>query len=97
QYSENQRIVLGGNTFRVLNELLDQPLPENSDRWIAKLLSSPTTVVSDTATVGQTEFESVEVVGGDAVDVVARLKAESAPAPPVLTRCSVDWAISTSI
>ena len=77
-YGGKQRMVLGANTYREFVELLG-PSPQVSDgddRWVAHLTSTPLTVVSTTL-ADPLEWPTATVVSGDAVEVVARLKAES--------------------
>ncbi|MFI9781540.1 dihydrofolate reductase family protein [Streptomyces sp. NPDC051956] len=75
--SQEQRMVLGANTFRQFVELLG-PIPEaDLDPVNSRMRSMPTTVVSTTL-AGPSTWPDVTVVAGDAVDVVARLKKESA-------------------
>ncbi|MCI3270049.1 dihydrofolate reductase family protein [Streptomyces cylindrosporus] len=74
--SEEQRMVLGANTFRQFVELLG-PIPDaDLDPVNLRMRSMPTTVVSTTL-AGPFAWPDINVVAGDAVDVVARLKEES--------------------
>ncbi|WP_416975871.1 dihydrofolate reductase family protein [Streptomyces sp. 4F14] len=74
---EEQRMVLGANTYRQFLKLLG-PIPEaDLDPVNSRMRSLPTTVVSSTLT-GPLDWPDVTVAAGDAVDVVARLKEESA-------------------
>ena len=78
-YSADQRMVLGANTFREFVKMLG-PITEASkmnDPVNARMMSMPTTVVSTTLE-GPLDWPNATVVSGDAVDVVARLKNESA-------------------
>ena len=80
-YREEQRMVLGANTFRQFVEILG-PLTEDSevsDPVNTRMRTMPTTVVSTTLE-GPFDWPRVTVAKGDAVDVVARLKRES-PVP----------------
>ncbi|MFE0258318.1 dihydrofolate reductase family protein [Streptomyces sp. NPDC059010] len=73
---EEQRLVLGANTFRQFMELLG-PIPESDlDPVNSRMRSLPTTVVSTTL-AGLFEWPDATVAVGDAIDVVARLKEES--------------------
>ncbi|KND35661.1 dihydrofolate reductase family protein [Streptomyces acidiscabies] len=73
---EEQRMVLGANTYRQFLKLLG-PIPEaDLDPVNSRIRSLPTTVVSTTLTV-PLDWPDVTVAPGDAVDVVARLKKES--------------------
>ena len=77
-YSEEQRMVFGANTYRLFVEMLAEST-ENSevrDPWVTRMWNQPATVVSTTLE-GPLDRPDATVVGGDAVDVVARLKEES--------------------
>ena len=77
--SEEQRLVLGANTFRQFVEILGSS-PEESgvdDPVNNRMRSMPTTVVSTTLE-GPLDWPDATLEKGDAVDVVARLKEESA-------------------
>jgi dihydrofolate reductase len=50
--------------------------PEVGDPWVTRMLSMPTTVVSNTLE-GPLDWPNATVVSGDAVEVVARLKEQS--------------------
>ena len=75
---EEQRMVLGANTFRQFAQLIgpDAIALENLDPVNARMRSMPTTVVSTTLD-GPLDWPDATLVSGDAVDVVTRLKAES--------------------
>jgi dihydrofolate reductase len=74
--SEEQRMVLGANTFRQFMQLLG-PIEESElDPVNSRMRSLPTTVVSTTLE-GPLDWPNATAVSGDAVDVVARLKKES--------------------
>ena len=77
-YEEEQRMVLGANTFRDFVELLGSSVQgsDDLDPVNARMRSLPTTVVSTTLE-GPLDWPDATLVRGDAVDVVARLKAES--------------------
>ena len=77
-YGEEQRMVLGANTFRQFVELLGPSNGESevSDPVNTRMRSMPTTVVSTTLE-GPLDWPDATLVSGDAVDVVARLKEES--------------------
>jgi dihydrofolate reductase len=75
---DDQRMVLGANTFRQFVQLLGTS-PEESgvdDPVNNRMRTMPTTVVSSTLE-GSLGWANATVVSGDAVDVVARLKEES--------------------
>src|SRR5215831_11589448 len=78
-YGEEQRMVFGANTYRKFVQLLaaSSEASEVGDPWVTRMLSLPATVVSTTL-AGPLTWPNATVVRGDAVDVVARLKQESA-------------------
>ncbi|RSN64942.1 deaminase [Amycolatopsis sp. WAC 04182] len=77
-YSEEQRMVFGATTFRANMEMLNAEIVEREalDPWVSRLKHLPATVVSTTLRE-PLDWPDATVVSGDAVDVVARLKAES--------------------
>jgi dihydrofolate reductase len=79
QYAEDQRLVLGANTFRQFTAMLGTAaeVSEADDPINFRMTHMPTTVVSTTL-AGPLDWPDATLVSGDAVDVVARLKAESA-------------------
>ncbi len=78
-YGQEQRMVFGANTYREFVQLLAASSDESEvgDPWVTRMLSMPATVVSTTL-AGPLNRPNATVVRGDAVDVVARLKEESA-------------------
>jgi dihydrofolate reductase len=78
-FSEEQRMVFGANTYRLFARMVTSPAeqPEVGDPWVGRMRSMPATVVSTTLE-GPLDGWDATVVSGDAVDVVARLKEESA-------------------
>ncbi len=78
-YEEEQRMVLGANTFRQFVELLGSSTwdPETGDPVNNRMRNLPTTVVSTTLR-GPLDWPDATLVSGDAVDIVAQLKKESA-------------------
>jgi dihydrofolate reductase len=77
-YSEEQMMVLGANTYGLFVRFLASQAtnPEVGDPWVTRMLSMPTTVVSNTLE-GPLDWPNATVVSGDAVEVVARLKEQS--------------------
>jgi dihydrofolate reductase len=77
-YSEEQRMVLGANTFREFVQMLSPGAEESAadDPLAIRMRNMPTTVVSTTLE-GPLDWPDATVVSGDAVDVVAWLKEES--------------------
>jgi dihydrofolate reductase len=75
QYREEQRLVLGANTFRDFLELLPAGT-EESDPLAHRMRTMPTTVISTTLE-GPFDWPDATLESGDAVDIVARLKEES--------------------
>jgi dihydrofolate reductase len=78
-YSEKQQMVLGANTFRQFVQVLGPSTEESkvSDPVNTLLRNMPATVVSTTLE-GPLTWPNATLASGDAVDVVARLKEESA-------------------
>ena len=81
EYSADQRLVLGANTYRAFAEMLASSTEDSDvrDPWVTKMRNLPTTVVSSTLK-GPLDWPDATIERGDAVDVVARLKQES-PVP----------------
>lgn len=79
QYEEKQRLVLGANSFRMFQRYLGALTRESegSDPVNTRMKFLPTTVISSTLE-GPLDWPDATLAGGDAVYVVARLKAESA-------------------
>jgi dihydrofolate reductase len=77
-YGEEQRMVLGANTFRQFMQVLGPSTEESevSDPVNTRMRNLPTTVVSTTLEE-PLNWPNATVVSGDAVDVVTRLKEES--------------------
>jgi dihydrofolate reductase len=75
--SQDQRLVLGANTFRQFEQMLGPIEEAELDPVNARMRSMPTTVVSTTL-AGPFNWPDATLVHGNAVDVVARLKEESA-------------------
>ncbi|MEU0177160.1 dihydrofolate reductase family protein [Streptomyces massasporeus] len=77
-YGGEQRMVYGANTFRAFVEMLASSTEESDvrDPWVTRMRNLPTTVVSTTLE-GPLDWPDATVASGDAVDIVARLKAES--------------------
>jgi dihydrofolate reductase len=75
EYTPDQRLVLGANTYRAFAQMLasTEPDPGVHDAWVTRLRNLPTTVVSTTLEE-PIDWPDATLVHGDAVDVVARLK-----------------------
>jgi dihydrofolate reductase len=78
-YSEPQRMVLGANTYRAFAQMLASSTEDADvrDPWVTKMRNLPATVTSTTLKE-PLDWPDATLVSGDAVDVVARLKKESA-------------------
>lgn len=78
QYSEEQRMLFGANTYRAFARMLAEGGEESEvrDPWVTKMRNLPATVVSTTLE-GPLDWPDATVESGDAVDVVARLKEDS--------------------
>lgn len=77
-YREEQRMVFGANTYRAFSQMLAASTEESEvrDPWVTRMTGLPATVVSTTLESAP-DWPDAQVVSGDAVDVVARLKKES--------------------
>src|ERR1700759_2297210 len=77
-YGEEQRMIFGANTYRAFAQMLASSTEESEvrDPWVTRMRSLPATVVSTTLD-GPLDWPAATLVSGDAVDVVAALKAES--------------------
>ncbi|MFG2888204.1 dihydrofolate reductase family protein [Streptomyces sp. NPDC048248] len=77
-YAEEQRMVIGANTYRLFAQMLASSTEESEvrDPWVTRMRNLPATVVSTTLE-GPLDWPDANVASGDAVDVVARLKEES--------------------
>jgi dihydrofolate reductase len=77
-YEQEQRMVLGANTFRQFVQVLGPSTEESlvNDPVNTRMRNMPTTVVSTTL-AGPLDWPDATLASGDAVDVVARLKEES--------------------
>ena len=78
QYDQNQRMVIGANTYRAFAEMLASSAAESDvrDPWVTRMRNLPATVVSTTLE-GPLDWPDATLESGDAVDVIARLKEES--------------------
>lgn len=78
QYGLRQRLVLGANTFRMFQRFLGALTPESEaeDPVNTRMKHLPTTVISSTLD-DPLEWPDVDLVRGNAGDIVSRLKAES--------------------
>jgi dihydrofolate reductase len=77
-YNEEQRMVFGANTYRAFARMLASSTQDSEvhDPWVTRMRNLPATVVSTTLK-GPLDWPDADLVNGNAVDVVARLKAES--------------------
>jgi dihydrofolate reductase len=78
QYGDEQRLVLGANTYRLFASMLASS-PEGAevhDPWVTRMRNLPTTVVSNTLQ-GPLDWPDATVLSGDPVKAVAQLKEES--------------------
>jgi dihydrofolate reductase len=76
-YKTEQRMVFGANTYRMFAQMLASGAEESvKDPWVSRMRGLPATVVSTTLD-GPLDWPDATVVSGDAVDVIAQLKAQS--------------------
>jgi dihydrofolate reductase len=77
-YEQEQRMVLGANTYRAHTQMLASGIEEAemSDPWVICMRNLPTFVLSSTLQE-PLDWPDATVLSGDVVDIVARLKEES--------------------
>ncbi|MGI6873170.1 MULTISPECIES: dihydrofolate reductase family protein [Amycolatopsis] len=78
-YDEEPRIVFGANTYRAFAQMLAESTEDSDvrDPWVTRMRNLPATIVSSTLRE-PLDWPDATVVSGDAVDVIRRLKEESA-------------------
>jgi len=78
QYSVDQRMVFGANTYRMFVRFLGSSAeaPDVLDPWVTRMRMAPATIVSTTLE-DPLDWPDAAVAHGDAVEVVSRLKEES--------------------
>jgi dihydrofolate reductase len=77
-YREDQRMVFGANTYRAFSQMLAESDDDSDvrDPWVTRMRHLPATVISSTLRP-PLDWPDATVADGDAVEVVAQLKAES--------------------
>lgn len=93
-FGTEQRMVFGANTFREFVDMLGAPDEETGvgDPWVTRMRNMPATVVSSTLEE-PLDWPDATVASGDAVDIVARLKAESDVPLRSHGSLSLNWAL----
>jgi dihydrofolate reductase len=78
-YSEEQRLVLGARTYRAFASMRSSDDADSDvfDPWVNRMVNLPTTVVSSSLKA-PLNWPNATVEAGDGVDILARLKQESA-------------------
>ena len=77
-YEQEQRMVFGATTVRAHAQMLAAGVEtESFDPWVMRMRDLPATVVSSTLDESF-DWPDATIESGDAVDIVTRLKAESA-------------------
>jgi dihydrofolate reductase len=78
-YRPEQRMVFGAETYRQFARMLAESDEDSDvrDPWVSRMTSLPTTVVSSTLE-GPLDWPAATLADGDAIDVIARVKEESA-------------------
>jgi dihydrofolate reductase len=92
-FASEQRMVFGATTFRENAGILTAGIDPNAlDEWNVRTMRMPATVISSTLqdTLG---WPDATIVSGDAVDIVARLKAESDVPLRSQASLSLNWAL----
>lgn len=92
-FDPEPRMVFGATTFRENAEIMGSGLdPLSLDEWNQRTLRAPATVISSTLT-GTLGWPDATIVGGDAVDIVRRLKQESDVPLRSQASLSLNWAL----
>ena len=93
-YDGEQRMVFGANTFREFVTMLGAPAETSGvlDDWVPRMRNLPATVISTTLKE-PLAWPNATVVGGDAADIVARLKDESKVPLRSHGSASLNWAL----
>jgi dihydrofolate reductase len=92
-FDTEQRMVFGATTFRETAAIMSSGIDPNAlDEWNVRTMRMPATVISGTLqdTLG---WPDATIVSGDAVDIVARLKAESDVPLRSPASLSLNWAL----
>lgn len=78
QYAEDQRMVLGANTYKAFAQMLASATEESEvrDPWVTRMVNLPATIISNKLEA-PLDWPDATIAGGDAVATVARLKEES--------------------
>jgi dihydrofolate reductase len=93
-FETEHRMVFGATTFRQFVEMLATSTEgaDVRDPWVTRMRNMPTRVVSSTLE-GPLDWPDATVLGGDAVDTVARLKQESDVPLRSHGSLSLNWAL----
>ncbi|QIG45443.1 dihydrofolate reductase family protein [Nocardioides anomalus] len=93
-YGEEVRMVFGATTFRGFVDMLaaSSEGADVRDPWVTAMRESPMTVISSTLRE-PLDWPDATVAGGDAVEVVRRLKAESDVPLRSHGSLSLNWAL----
>jgi dihydrofolate reductase len=93
-YGGESRMVFGATTFRQFVSMLASSTEDSDvrDPWVTRMRTLPATVVSSTLE-GPLDWPDATVVGGDAVEVVRRLKEESDVPLRSHGSLSLNWAL----
>src|SRR3954454_20400944 len=93
-FREQQRMVFGATTLREFVQMLTSSTEgaDVRDPWATRMVHMPATVVSSTLE-GPLDWPDATVAGGDAVDVVTRLKEESDVPLRSHGSLSLNWAL----
>ncbi len=75
-YDGEQRMIFGAVTFGLFLQMVPA-MGDDRDPWIDRMINLPTTVVSSTLQ-GPLDWPDATIVEGDAVEIVRRMKEESA-------------------
>ena len=92
-FDTEQRMVFGATTFRENAEIMTSGIdPHTLHEWNVRTMRMPATVISSTLK-GTLGWPDATIVSGDAVDIVAGLKAESDLPLRSQASLSLNWAL----
>jgi dihydrofolate reductase len=92
-FDTEQRMVFGATTFRETAQMMSSGIDPNTlDEWNVRTMRMPATVISSTLR-GTLGWPNANIVSGEAVDIVARLKEESDVPLRSQASLSLNWTL----
>jgi dihydrofolate reductase len=92
-FGTEQRMIFGATTFREMAQIFAEGTDPNAlDEWNVRMLRMPATVISSTLN-DPLGWPDAEIEGGDAVEIVSRLKEKSDVPLRSLASLSLNWSL----